>query len=282
MSAAVKTWSTPFVAEEKRSIACALCGGGVFRPALDCGEFTFSCCSDCGLVQQNPQPSFAAVASRYREEHGEDYLSYELANEGAFLRLQEMALKDIGFDDLKVGKALDVGCATGALLGKLRDRGWEVAGVELCEPSAKYAREKRALDVRSTALEDAGFPDSCFDLVHASHLIEHLNDPRSFVKEARRVLRERGTLLIATPNIDGFQARLFGPAWRSAIFDHLYLFSIKTLKGLLEANGFQVVRTATWGGLAAGTAPKPIKNVADRAVKRLGAGDVMMMRAVRL
>jgi hypothetical protein len=86
-------------------------------------------------------------------------------------------------------------------------------------------------------------------------------------------------LLISTPNISGFQARLFGAFWRSAIFDHLYLFSKSTLKALLNAEGFRVERTATWGGLAAGTAPAPIKRFADRAVKKIGAGDVMMMLA---
>ena len=41
-----------------------------------------------------------------------------------------------------------------------------------------------------------------------------------------------------------------------------------------------MLRTVTWGGLAAGTAPTPVKRFADRAVKRIGAGDVMMMLAV--
>jgi len=35
----------------------------------------------------------------------------------------------------------------------------------------------------------------------------------------------------------------------------------------------------TWGGLAAGTAPAPVKRFADRAAKRLGAGDVMLIKA---
>lgn len=281
MGTAVKTWSTPIVPELRSRVPCALCGGGRFVPALDCGGFAFVRCRRCGLVQQNPQPEPSAVESRYRENHGEDYLAYELANERAFLALQELALADIGFDWEACGRALDVGCATGALLEKLRARGWETAGVELCEPSADYARTKRRLDVRPVPLERAAFETASFDLVHASHLIEHLNDPRSFAAEAARVLKRGGTFLVATPNIDGFQARLFGSAWRSAIFDHLYLFSKRSLSALLESEGFAVERTATWGGLAAGAAPAWLKKIADRAVKRVGAGDVMLMKAIR-
>jgi SAM-dependent methyltransferase len=237
-------------------------------------------------VQINPQPEPAEVARRYREGSGAEYLAYELANETAFLRLQELALEDAGFAALEAAlrrcgaarpRVLDVGCATGALLAKLRDRGWACTGVEI-SPAAGYARAERGLDVRETSLEASRFPEAAFDLVLASHLIEHLNDPAAFAREAHRVLAPGGRLLVTTPNIAGFQARLFRSRWRSAIFDHLYLFSVHTLSALLRQAGFVPERVRTWGGLAAGTAPAPVKRFADRAAKRLGAGDVMLIR----
>ncbi len=289
---AVKTWSTPPLEEKAEAIPCALCGGSSFRSAMDCGDFSFVRCATCSLIQANPQPAPAAVAARYRESHGVDYLAYEIANEAPFLRLQELTLADAGLDEIEKSafaaalrrgetgaRVLDVGCAIGALLAFLRDRGWNVIGVELSTNQANYARETRGLDVRDVRLEDAGFPDGAFDLVHASHLIEHLNDPRSFVREVRRVLADGGTFIVTTPNVAGLQARLFGASWRSAIFDHLYLFSLRTLAALLESEGFIIERRVTWGGLAAGTAPTPIKRIADRAAQRWGFGDVMMLRA---
>jgi SAM-dependent methyltransferase len=235
----------------------------------------------------NPQPDAGAVARRYREEHGVDYLSYEIANEGPFLRLQELALQDADFYELEEelrGRSagpptvLDIGCATGALLEKLRDRGWTARGVEIGSPSAAYARETRGLDVSTLPLEENHFPGNTFDLVLASHLIEHLNDPAAFVREVRRVLVPGGVFLVTTPNIGGFQARLFQGRWRSAIFDHLYLVSIKTLSALLTRAGCILERTVTWGGLAAGAAPLPLKRLLDRAAKTFGFGDVMLLR----
>jgi 2-polyprenyl-3-methyl-5-hydroxy-6-metoxy-1,4-benzoquinol methylase len=285
---AIKTWSTPVTAEKNRLVPCALCGGGDFRPALLCEGFSYVRCVRCGLVQVNPQPEAAGVVCRYRDVHGRDYLSYELANEGPFLRLQQLALKDAGFDELErellrnspAPRVLDVGCATGALLFWLRERGWRVTGVEI-SPSAEYARAERNLDVRSIPLGENCFPSGSFDLVLASHLIEHLNDPAGFVREVFRLLRPGGRFLLTTPNIAGFQARLFGGRWRSAIFDHLYLFSIRTAKALLAAPGFSIEGVYTWGGLAAGTVPPGLKKIADRAVKLLGLGDVMLIRALR-
>ncbi|GHT56542.1 hypothetical protein FACS1894109_05820 [Spirochaetia bacterium] len=302
----IKTWSTPVAEERRRPIPCALCGGKHFTPHLNCEGFAFVRCHRCGLVQMNPQPLPEAITNRYQDGHGNDYLSYELANEAGFLRLQELALADAGFDEIEGAlkkraaqagrealpgqytpggqsgqpmqpKVLDIGCATGALLVNLRNRGWACTGVEI-SPSACYARRERNLDVRSLPLEENHFPDSSFDLVLASHLIEHLNNPAAFVEEVYRILAPGGYFIVTTPNISGFQAKLFKSRWRSAIFDHLYLFSVRTLSALLMKNGFTIERICTWGGLAAGTAPLPVKRIADRTAKKFGFGDVMLIR----
>ena len=283
----VKTWSTPVVStEEKRLIPCALCGGSSFKPSLSCEGFSYVRCSSCGLVQMNPQPLPEEIQRRYNK----DYLSYELANEEAFLNLQLLALGDAGFDKLerdlfsmsKKPGVLDIGCAVGSILARLRERGWETTGVEISDPQAEYCRQKLSLDVRSLPLEENRFPEGAFDVVLASHLMEHLNDPAGLVKEVYRILAPEGCFFVTTPNIAGFQARLFKDRWRSAIFDHLYLFSVKTLSQLLEENGFAIEKIATWGGLAAGTAPAPVKRLFDRSAKRFNFGDVMVVRARRV
>ncbi|MDR2483223.1 MAG: class I SAM-dependent methyltransferase [Treponema sp.] len=286
----IKTWSTPAAAEAKREIPCAVCGGRSFKPALSCGSFAYVRCTGCGLAQMNPQPLPEEVRRRYGAAHGTDYLAYEISNEAAFLRLQEMALEDAGFyaweqtlcfDGSARPALLDIGCATGALLERLWERGWDARGVELSPQEAEYARRERGLDVSALPLEEKRFPAAFFTAALASHLIEHLNDPASLVREVWRILIPGGRFWVTTPNIGGFQARLFGSRWRSAIFDHLYLFSAKTLRVLLEGTGFRVERMATWGGLAAGTAPGPVKRAADRAAKRFGFGDVMIFQAVK-
>ena len=282
-----KTWSTPVIGEERRTVPCALCGGGQFIPSLSCEHFSYVQCTVCGLVQMNPQPLTAEVERRYREWHGDDYLAYQLRNEAIFFDLQKRALADANFDLLEQNlmkrmdrppAVLDAGCATGAMLAFLKDRGWQVTGVEI-SPSAEYAQKERELDIRRQSLEDCHFSSESFDLVLASHLIEHLNNPGTFIAEAWRVLRPGACLMVTTPNIDGFQARLFGSRWRSAIFDHLYLFSKRTLTATLTSQGFITEGVFTWGGLAAGTAPLPLKQFADKAAKALGLGDVMLVKA---
>ncbi len=285
----VKTFATEPSLEILRPVPCALCGGGSFSRLWDCGAFSFVSCRRCGLIQQNPQPEPRFVAARYDES----YLRYEEGNQYAYRDLELLALGELGLEEAarplfkRAGseglrpRVLDVGCATGALLAALRDGGWEPEGVEISEAQARYGSERHGLPIFSGSLEAAAFPDARFDLVHASHLIEHLNEPASFLAESARVLAPDGILIITTPNADGLQARLLGRRWRSAIYDHLYLFSMRNLVAILEAGGFRVEARITWGGWAKGLRPAFVKPGLDRLAKRLGFGDVMAILARR-
>ncbi len=281
----VKTWSSTPGVERTEGVTCALCGSRGSKPHLACeapggSAFAFVRCRRCGLVYQDPRPVFEDLRRRY----GPEYFAYELANEENFFGLMRLGLADVAFDRITAGMPsprtfLDVGCATGMLLQWMQGRGWGVQGVDVCRESAEYGERIRGVHIRAGTLDEARFPDRSFAVVHFSHLIEHVNDPRAFFREVRRVLRDDGRAVITTPNIDGFQARLFGTRWRSAIVDHLVLFSRRTLRWMLAEEGFAVEREVTWGGLAAGTAPGWLKRPVDRLAKRWGFGDVMLFLA---
>jgi 2-polyprenyl-3-methyl-5-hydroxy-6-metoxy-1,4-benzoquinol methylase len=253
------------------------------RRLWDCGSFSFVRCARCGLIQQNPQPEARAVEARYDGS----YLRYEEERQYAYRDLELRALSDLGLTEAarplfaraaeagRRPRALDVGCATGALLASLREQGWEPQGVEVSAELARYGAERHGLPIAASTLEEAAFPSSSFDLVHASHLVEHLNDPAAFLGEVARLLAPGGIVVLTTPNADGFQARLLGAQWRSAIYDHLYLFSRRTLGLLLEEKGFRIGREITWGGWAAGLRPAFVKKPLDFLAKRWGTGDVM-------
>ncbi len=290
----VKTFATLPGPEPKRPVPCRLCGGESFSRLWDCGDFAFVACRGCGLIQQNPQSEPQAIAERYDGRSSADYLRYEERNQYAYRDLELLALGDIALEreaepiferaraEGRKPRALDVGCATGALLAALRDSGWDPQGVELSAAQASYGQARHALPIHAGSLESASFPAASFDLVHASHLIEHLNDPAAFLDEVARVLAPGGLLVLTTPNADGFQARLLGPRWRSAIYDHLYLFSARSLRALLESRGFAVSASATWGGWARGLRPAFVKGPLDRMAKRFGFGDVVAFLARRM
>ena len=83
---------------------------------------------------------------------------------------------------------LDVGCSTGFVVEAARDRGWDATGIDL-NPSAVEFGRSRGLDLRTVALEDAGFAAGSFDAISLFDVLEHLLDPAA---HAARVHRPAG------------------------------------------------------------------------------------------
>ena len=276
----MKTFSTIPCGEDMKEISCIVCGSSDYVIHWNCKECSFVKCKNCRLIYQNPQPASQDLLKRYNQE----YFKYERENEVQFFRLMKLGLKDIGFKSLEKQLSgnktfLDIGCATGMLISWLKEKGWMVQGVDICRSSALYGIRERGLNISIGTLESLKYKEENFSVIHCSHLIEHLTDPKAFLKEINRILKKDGYLILSTPNVDGFQAKLFKEDWRSAIADHMYLFSKKTLKTLLKSTGFKVIKYKTWGGLAKGTAPLFIKKIADSAVKKTWSGDVMILVA---
>ena len=81
------------------------------------------------------------------------------------------------------------------------------------------------------------FQTKAFDSVLAGELIEHLSEPALFMREARRVLKKGGLLLITTPNRRSLINRLFKAYEKPA---HLSLFSKDELLSLLRDSQFSL------------------------------------------
>lgn len=277
----MKTFSTvPGTKERSKKILCPLCGFYEYNRIWDLNSYSFSKCPKCKLVYQNPQP----IADDVEERYDQSYFNYEIENEESFLNLMLLGLKDVDFEPDKLDSdnrtLLDIGCATGLFLSYMKENGWNTYGVEVCESAADYGNRVRDVNIFKGTLHKAKFPDNFFDIVHFSHVIEHINDPNTFIKEVYRILKPGGYVYCTTPNIDGLQAKLFKEKWRSAIADHMILFSVKTLKSIFKNNGFSILKHRTWGGICAGSKfPVKIKKVADTLAKPLGFGDVVIISA---
>jgi 2-polyprenyl-3-methyl-5-hydroxy-6-metoxy-1,4-benzoquinol methylase len=151
------------------------------------------------------------------------------------------------------GRLLDVGCSAASFLLVARDRGWDVAGLDVSAGAIEYAASVHGLDARVGTLEDTDHPDASFDVVTIFECIEHMRYPAAALHAANRVMRKGGLLAITTPNVDGLFPRvtygLLGKtigAWEHPTPPHhLYQFSRRTLAALLDHTGFRVVSTTT-------------------------------------
>jgi len=148
------------------------------------------------------------------------------------------------------GRLLDVGCGNGSFLVQMKQLGWEVTGIEPDGEAASFSRKNYGLDVFKGPLEEAKYPNEHFDTITMNHVIEHVLDPISLLKECRRILRPGGKLIVITPNIDSLGQRIFREAWLH--WDpprHLFLFSSETLGETARRAGLvnQELRTTMKG-----------------------------------
>ncbi|MFH6783838.1 MULTISPECIES: class I SAM-dependent methyltransferase [Methylobacterium] len=93
----------------------------------------------------------------------------------------------------QVGSVLEVGCGTGdvvAQLSKLRI-GQAFVGVDVIDPGMNndHVRDRDNLSFVQQTGPNLPFEDGAFDLVFASHVLEHVEDERAFLKEMARVSR---------------------------------------------------------------------------------------------
>ena len=106
---------------------------------------------------------------------------------------------------------------------------FDVCGIELNEETSQFAREKRRLDVRTTTLEKANFPESSFDVIYMRDVFEHIQKQKEMLKEIYRILRKEGLIVIEVPNVDGLIYKFVGKR-HVCVFGlaHLNFFSDKT------------------------------------------------------
>ncbi len=151
------------------------------------------------------------------------------------------AKQELAFlNNIVPGRILDYGCGPGFLLSGLAD-GWEKHGVEMSRMAAERASKWGTIFFGE--LTDRHYPDNYFDIVVMYHVIEHLPDPCTAIREVHRILAENGVLLLGTPDFDCACARRFGENFRLLKDStHISLFTCDSMHRFLRDHGFVIDR----------------------------------------
>jgi methionine biosynthesis protein MetW len=143
------------------------------------------------------------------------------------------------------GHLLDVGCGNGAFLSKMQQLKWIVQGIEIDEKAATVAREK-GLNVQCLTLEEANFEKNYFDVIVLSHVIEHVYDPESLLRQCHKILKPGGKIVVTTPNFKSLGHRIYKGFWRGLeVPRHLMVFSKNNLRDCSVKAGFKTEKLCT-------------------------------------
>lgn len=239
------------------SVACPLCGrdGADNEPAASGKDyeygtsdlaFCFKSCPPCDLIYLNPRPRRDALERIYPPH----YYSFTGDEEGrglvGWLRVQ--------WEQRKVGdytrwlgpgprNVLDVGCGRGRLLSLMKQThpDWGLYGIDL-DPAAVAAAQAEGIRASHSIVEEYA-PPVDFDLIILQQVIEHVAGPGQILKTLAQWLKPGGVLILETPNLAGWDYRLFRYGlWGGYHFPrHWTLFTRHSLKHLAETAGLQTV-----------------------------------------
>lgn len=139
-------------------------------------------------------------------------------------------------------RLLDIGCGNGDFLFVARRLGYRAQGLDI-DPEAAEAGRSAGLDIRVGKVPESGLTREKFDQITLSHVIEHLHNPVSALREIHSLLKTGGRIWISCPNIDSEGHHLFADAWRGLEPPrHLVLFNFASLAGALARVGFNRIQ----------------------------------------
>lgn len=205
------------------------------------GKFPVVECLDCGLVYLRERPDEKSLGVYYPDTYAPyspglglvSWIQSSLLN----LRAQRIGrLVEPG------GTVLEVGCATGDFLARIRDlSGHKVFGLEMSEVASAAGRSRFGLNIQCGTLGQGEFRPASFDLIILRHVLEHLPDPLASLSKLKGLLKPGGYLVVEGPNHEGIDRIVFGSHWYDYdVPRHLFIPSEENLRLMFEKVGLQV------------------------------------------
>lgn len=233
--------------------SCPICSNNNLYPYLDTRDYFFSNenfklvkCASCSIVITNPRPDDDKLASYYKSE---EYISHSGTKKGLvnkiyhFVRNYTISKKFKLIKKYSEGKnIIDYGSATGLLLSYFNSKGYNTTGYEIDDEARTYSIKENKIEARHPD-EIYNHNTASADAIMMWHVLEHISDPNVLLQTFHKILKDNGSLFIAVPNIDSFDANYYKEFWAALdVPRHLFHYNHKSIKTLLENNHFSLLK----------------------------------------
>lgn len=201
-------------------------------------------CTECKLIFIYPQLTnddlkkiYGADYFKNSQSHFCGYENYQEDKKSILqtfnhrLELLEKIYKEKGI-------LLDVGCAMGFMLEAAEARGWDVYGIDVSKEALAVAKKRFGKKVYTEMLENAVLPENHFDLITIWDTLEHLTDPVKTIRRCWHLLKPGGLLAFTVPDVGSLIAKIIGDRWMGYKEEHLFYFTRRSIKHLLNQSDF--------------------------------------------
>lgn len=232
--------------EELEYTTCPLCGSSKHNRVYQFGPYEVVRCQSCNLYYLSPRLKETAMLKiysydNYFEAKTVGYTCYS-AQEKALRFTFRRLMTNLKKRNLTGGSLLEIGCGYGYLLEEARGFFSHRVGTELSHYAVEEAR-RRADHIYNGTVDSIPAKDR-FDCIIATHVIEHVYQPKAFLERLYKHLKLGGRMVIATPDMGSFWRYLMGSKWPSfKIPEHVLFFDRKSLYNLLQQTGLKKIST---------------------------------------
>ncbi|WP_297338032.1 class I SAM-dependent methyltransferase [Algoriphagus sp.] len=144
--------------------------------------------------------------SYYEKDHY-DSMAYKQVILKEFQKIRSQSKKEIlestrYLNELSHGAVfLDVGCGLGLGLAYANQLDCQLYATEFDSGALDFVHKHFSVETFHGDIMDAKYPNSFFDFIHMSHVIEHVLDPIAYIQEMKRIVKPGGIIAIGTPNL---------------------------------------------------------------------------------
>ena len=168
----------------------------------------------CNFLMTSPRPADDQLGKYYISD---TYVSHTAKASSLFDKLYEKVRDQALKWKLTLVKKfsptspslLDYGCGTGFFLKKMKENGFNIAGVEP-SPIARANAEKITNIKINSRIDEI---ENKFDIITLWHVLEHVNNLNEVITQLKSRLKKNGTILIAVPNHKSADAKTYGMSW---------------------------------------------------------------------
>ena len=196
-------------AKNPESRDCPSCGAPPLAGVIDrrFGIMTLLRCSECRLLFRTPTDTPSSSKKFYQSDYTEETVT-EIPGLADLEKLKDSGFSSKGdltpyveliqkFYLNQSAKLVDYGCSWGYNTWRFARAGFLASGVEVSRPRCDFGRIQLGVDATYSADELS----SDYDVFYSSHVFEHVPSVETSFAEARRLLSEKGGLMIViTPN----------------------------------------------------------------------------------
>ena len=195
-------------------------------------------CKQCGFIQCTDLEEVVSFYEELEDPEYEDGRNERLLQERRVL----LNLKK----NKPEGTLLDVGAGSGILVEAALGLGYEAEGIEPSKWLYETAH-KHGLPIHLGTFPHQDTPGP-YDIITMIDVLEHVTNPLELMTDLRKGLNKDGILVIVTPDVKSFFARLLGYKWWHYRVAHIGYFNKKNLALLSQKAGLQLLeqKRPTW------------------------------------